>query len=96
MMRTEFMKVKLVLSLISLVVGAPALVFALFGWNHTGYALFGDYARYTCIVGSLGAMLMGSLLLNETVTIQRTVTLAKKPALDFGIKMDYEGNKKTL
>lgn len=90
------MKAKLVLSVISLIVGVPALVFALFGWNQTGYAIFADYARYTCIVGSLGAMFMGGLLLNETVTSQKTITLTKKPALDFGIKMDYEGNQKPL
>ena len=83
---TDYLKAKLALSITSLVIGVPALAFALFGWSQTAQTTFGEYARYVCVLGSLGAMIVGSLLLNETITTRKTAAQSvKEPAWNFSL-----------
>jgi len=66
-----YVKVKLMIGIASLVIGLPALVFALFGWSQAAQPVLSINTRYVCIFGSLGAMIMGSLLLDENTRALR-------------------------
>jgi len=59
-------KAKLFLSIVSLTLAVPAFAFALFGWTDTSQFALGNYCRDVCIFGSLGAMILGGLLFNES------------------------------
>lgn len=80
--------------MVSLCISVPALAFALFGWTQTSAVPFGDVARYVCVLGSLGAMIMGSMLLNESITLQKNPSQpVNEDALEFLVMMEYEGTK---
>ena len=82
------------LGIASLVIGIPALVFAVFGWAQAPVP-FGDAFRYVCLLGSLGAVVSGSLLLQESILIRKAVVQpVKQAALDFLVMMEYEGEQK--
>jgi hypothetical protein len=93
---TPYIKVKLMLGITSLIIGVAALVFALFGWSQTAQPLFGIYNRYVCIFGSSGAMIMGTLLANESLALRKNLATKQvskftgKSALDFQVVMEKE------
>jgi hypothetical protein len=62
-----YLKVRLVLGLTSLLVGLWAANLALFQWiERVGiHYLFGEYARYVCAYGGFGAIVFGSMLIND-------------------------------
>jgi hypothetical protein len=64
---TPNLKVKSILGGLSLVVGLLAANFALFGWRTPSdtFYLLGEYARYACAYGGLGAIIFGSMLIND-------------------------------
>ncbi len=53
--------------------------------------------RYVCVLGSLGAMICGSLLLDEGIIIRKAVAHPiKKVALEFLVMMEYEDEQENL
>jgi hypothetical protein len=83
----EFLRAKLALGSAALVVGVPAFVFAVFGWAQSGVGIM----RIVCIVGSVGALLIGGLQLKESFHVKRTAAKsAKGSALDFLAIMEFE------
>jgi hypothetical protein len=67
----EYVEVKMMLGIISLVFGMLALAFAIFGWSQTVQPLFGIYIRYVCIFGSSGAIISGTLMINENLAVRK-------------------------
>ena len=65
-------RVRLVLGLVSLIVGFFASNLALFHWiERTNiYYLLGDYARYICGYSGFAAMILGALLINDFFTFR--------------------------
>ena len=57
----------MVIGCVSLSVGLLAASFALFGWKAPyGFLYFlGEYARYVCAFGGFGAIIFGSMLIND-------------------------------
>lgn len=50
-----------------------------------------------CVLGSLGAMICGSLLLDEGIIIRKAVVHPiKKVALEFLVMMEYEDEQENL
>jgi len=68
---TEYAGVKVFLGLASMVVGMPTLAFALFDWYQTAQPLLGIYSRYLCIIGSLGATIIGASLAREGIRLRK-------------------------
>lgn len=58
---------RLVLGLVSLIVGLLAANFSLFHWveRTSLHYLFANYARYVCAYGGFAAMIFGSMLVND-------------------------------
>jgi len=87
------------LGLTSLVIGVPALAFALFGWSQTAQPLFGIYTRYICIFGSLGAMIFGALLAHESLVMRKNLAgmyvaqSAEESPLVFQVVLEKEEEK---
>jgi len=87
------------LGIASLVIGVPALAFALFGWSQTAQPLFGIYTRYICIIGSLGAMTFGALLANESLAMRKNLAgkhvaqSAEESPLVFQVMLEKEEEK---
>jgi hypothetical protein len=71
-----YVEVKLILGILSLVIGMPVLAFAIFGWPLTVQPLFSIYNRYICIVGSFGTIISGALLLNESLAIRKALAFS--------------------
>jgi hypothetical protein len=81
-----------VLGAFGLIVGIPALAFALFGWSQAAvHPLFGVYTRYMCAIGGFGAMISGLLMLKEAAVKSEPVAqLHKEPELEFLVANDEE------
>lgn len=69
----EYAGVKLILGIASIVIGLPALAFALFSWYQTAQPIFGIYSRYVCLFGSLGAIIIGVSLAQEGIRLRKSV-----------------------
>lgn len=80
------------LGTVALIVGVPALAFALFGWSPTAvHPLFGAFTRYMCIFGGLGAMISGSLMLKESLIEGKSgAHPIKESSLEFLVALDEE------
>ena len=72
-MKPSYLKIRLILGLISLVIGLLAANIAFFGWiNQDGFLyLLGDYARYVCVFGGFAAIIFGSMLINDFLVTQK-------------------------
>jgi hypothetical protein len=87
------------LGVISLAVGLPALALAFFGWPQTAQSFLGFYSRYICLFGSLGAIILGSLLTNESLSLRKAFAgrqgaqSIENKELDFLVMMEYEEKK---
>lgn len=66
-----YVKEKLILGVTALAVGLPASAFALLGWPQTAQSLFDMYNRYVCLLGSVGAIILGALLTRESLNATR-------------------------
>lgn len=62
----------MVLGCVTLSVGLLAAGFALFAWRTPdGFLYFlGEYARYVCAFGGFGAIIFGSMLINDFLIIR--------------------------
>ena len=76
----EYLKVKLALGSVSLVIGLLAANFALFNWVERTdlYYLLGNYARYFCAYGGFAAMIFGAMLINDFFVFSNLAAI--KPA----------------
>lgn len=98
--KAEYLKVKLILGCVSLVIGLLAANLALFNWvERTGlYYLLGVYARYVCAYGGFGAMIFGATLINDFLVLRNF--LKRKYARDHEITIfadvDKEEEKQTV
>ena len=66
-MLSTYLKVRLVLGVVSLAVGFFAANLALFGWNQpTGFFyLLGEVAHYACAYGGFAAIILGSMIIED-------------------------------
>jgi hypothetical protein len=71
-MKAKLLKIRMVLGCVFLIVGLLAASFALFGWRTAdGFLYFlGEYARYVCAFGGFGAIIFGSMLINDFLVIK--------------------------
>ncbi len=67
-----YSKVQFAFGCLSLVVGLLAANFSLFGWSTPAYSfyLLGDYARYACAYGGFGAIILGSMMVNDFIILR--------------------------
>ena len=72
-MKPSYLKIRLILGFISLIVGLIAANIAFFGWiNQDSFLYFlGDYARYVCAFGGFSAIIFGSMLINDFLVGQK-------------------------
>ena len=82
----------MMLGAFGLIIGVPALAFALFGWSQAAvHPLFGGYTRYMCTFGGFGAIISGSLILKEAVVKSKpSAQLHTEPDLEFLVANDEE------
>ena len=78
-MLPTYLKVRLILGCISLVVGLLATNFALFGWNQPTdfFYLLGEGAHYACAYGGFASIILGSMLINDFYVL-RSLDLKKE------------------
>ncbi len=90
----QYLRIRLVLGLVSLIVGLSGANLALFNWvERAGLCyLLGEYARYVCAYGGFGAMIFGAMLVNDSLPLKRP--MRKKPARNLettcGIETEQE------
>jgi hypothetical protein len=75
------------LGIAAVIIGLTALAFALFGWSPAAHPLLGDFSRYLCIIGGVGAMISGSLMLRESLGAKK---IMNEPVLEFFIEAKEE------
>lgn len=92
--RVPYQKVKLVLGCLSLVVGLLAANYALFGWvtPANSFYFLGEYARYACAYGGFGAIVSGSMMINDFL-ILRSRGLKNQSAASALEKVEYGEEK---
>jgi len=85
---------RLLLGVVSLGVGLFAANLALFNWiERTGLAyLLANYARYVCAYGGFGAMIFGSMLVNDFF-VRRQVTRKKRSESELKMIVDVRRKK---
>ena len=78
-MLPTYLKVRLILGCISLVVGLLAANFALFGWHQPTdfFYLLGEGAHYACAYGGFASIILGSMLINDFYVL-RSLDLKKE------------------
>jgi hypothetical protein len=71
----SYLKIRLFFGAVSLVIGLLAANLALFGWSSpNGFFYFlGEYARYACAYGGLGAIIFGAMLINEFLVLRNLI-----------------------
>jgi len=72
MPKVEYLKVKLILGSVTLLVGLVAATIALFQWGErTGTQhLLGEYSRYALGFGGFAAMILGAMLFNDAYVLR--------------------------
>jgi hypothetical protein len=72
-----YLKVRLFLGTVSLIIGLWATNFALFGWSwflgEDFYYLLGEYARYVCAYGGFAATIFGAMLINDFLVLRKLI-----------------------
>lgn len=78
--KTRYLKIRLVLGLVTLFIGLWATNLALFNWVERAglHHLLGDYARYVCAYGGFGAMIFGAMLVNDSLFLLKRLVRRKK------------------
>ena len=71
-MLPTYLKVRLILGCISLVVGLLAANFAFFGWQQPdgSFYLLSEGAHYACVYGGFAAIILGSMLINDFLVLR--------------------------
>ena len=71
-MLPTYLKVRLALGCITLVVGLLAANLALFGWHQHGdlFYLLGEGAHYACAYGGFASIIFGSMLINDFLILR--------------------------
>jgi uncharacterized membrane protein len=74
-MKASYLKVRLLLGCVSLVIGLLAANLALFGWRnpHGFFYLLGEYAHYACAYGGFAAIIFGAMLVNDFFVFRKFV-----------------------
>ncbi|HMK95468.1 MAG TPA: hypothetical protein VK536_08745 [Candidatus Limnocylindrales bacterium] len=65
---------QLILGFLSIIIGPPALTFASIFWYQAAQSTLWTYARYVCIVGSLGATVFGASLARDGARLWKSVS----------------------
>jgi hypothetical protein len=78
-----YLKVRFFFGSVSLIIGLLATNLAIFGWNSPesffslsgegSYYLLGEYARYVCAYGGLGATIFGAMLINDFLVLRKLI-----------------------
>ena len=74
-MKAIYLKVRLFLGTVSLVIGLIAANLALFGWQNPDgfFHLLGESARYVCAYGGFAAIVLGSMLINDFFVLKTSI-----------------------
>jgi len=78
-MKGSYLKFRLILGTVSLIIGASAANLALFGWRDPdGFSyLLGEYAPYACGFGGFSAIIFGAMLIKDFFVL-RALTVSKR------------------
>jgi hypothetical protein len=93
--KIEYVRVRLALGSVSLVIGLLAANFGLFNWTERTdlFYLLGNYARYVCAYGGFAAMIFGAMLVNDFFVLRkfvlRKLTAIKPEAGSSKVDSDY-------
>jgi hypothetical protein len=70
--KNKYLKVKLLLGAVSIVIGLSAANLALFNWIEKAgfHYLLGNYARYVCAYSGFAAMIFGAMLINDFIVLR--------------------------
>jgi len=73
--KRSYIKIRLLLGLVTLLIGLWAANLALFHWvEQTGlHYLLGAYARYVCAYGGFAAMIFGGMLINDYLVLRKVL-----------------------
>ena len=71
----SYLKFRLLLGTVSLILGLLAANFALFGWYNPDGSLhfLGEYARYACAYGGFAATIFGAMLINDFLVLRNLI-----------------------
>ena len=69
----EHVEAKLIIGIVTLVISTPVLAFAIFGWPQTVQTFFSIFNRYICVFGSVGAIISGASLINESLATRKAL-----------------------
>ena len=74
-MKASYLKVRLLLGTVSLVIGLLAANLALFGWQNPDgfFHLLGESARYVCAYGGVAATIFGAMLINDFLVLRNLI-----------------------
>ena len=74
-MKASYIKVRLLLGCVSLVIGLLAANLALFGWRNLDgfFYLLGEFAHYACAYGGFAAIIFGSMLINDFFVLRNVM-----------------------
>jgi len=74
-MKASYLKVRLLLGCVSLVVGLLAANLALFGWRNPDgfFYLLGEYAHYACAYGGFAATIFGAMMINDFLVLRNLI-----------------------
>jgi len=89
--KVEYVRVRLALGCVSLVIGLLAANFGLFNWVERTdlFYLLGNYARYVCVYGGFAAMIFGAMLVNDFFALRKLTTI-KPEAESSKVDSDYQ------
>lgn len=95
--KASYAEIRLILGLTSVGIGLFAANLALFHWvEQTGvYHLLGEYAKYVCAYGGFGAMIFGSMLINDFL-IQRRRVVAREDLSRFLVDLKAAREKNVV
>jgi len=95
--KASYAEIRLTLGVASVGIGLFAANLALFHWvEQTGiYHLLGNYAQYICAYGGFGAMIFGSMLINDFL-VQRRRAIAREDLSKFLVDLNAAKEKKVV
>ena len=74
-MNGSYLKFRLILGTVSLIIGLLAVNLALLGWSDPeGFSyLLGEYARYACALGGFTATIFGAMLIRDFFVLRASI-----------------------
>ena len=81
-MKYSYLKIRLLLGTVSLIVGLLATSLAMFAWHAPDGFLYllGEYARYACAYGGFAAIIFGAMLINDFL-VWRTLIVSRRKTM---------------